>query len=104
MYHGCLRLSRISVLILYGLVCTKQFVISLAIIGSWTNQRKYGEDPVLVSQMIEHTVKGIQGYPYDNPSDFGAACLKHFLGYSDPKSGKDRTPAWVFSPSFYIKK
>ena len=24
-----------------------------------------------------------------------AACIKHYLGYSVPKNGKDRTPAWI---------
>ena len=24
-----------------------------------------------------------------------AACLKHFVGYSAPVSGRDRTPAWI---------
>ena len=40
----------------------------------------------------------VEGYQGDNPT-IGkyhvAACLKHFLGYSVPKSGKDRTPAII---------
>ena len=31
-----------------------------------------------------------------------AACLKHFIGYSDPKSGKDRTNSWI--PEHYLRE
>ncbi len=53
----------------------------------------YGEDPYLVSQMGIQVIKG-----YQNPlgdKEKVAACLKHFLAYSDPKTGKDRTNAWM---------
>ncbi len=54
----------------------------------------FGEDPHLLSEMGEQVVKGYQGTDVsDNESV--AACLKHFLGYSTPLSGKDRTPAWI---------
>ena len=54
----------------------------------------YGEDVFLAKSMTEAVMKGYQG---DDPSDSYkvAACLKHFLGYSMPLSGKDRTPAWI---------
>lgn len=56
----------------------------------------FGEDPYLVSQLGEAYVLGLQG---GNPPTFGkaqvAACLKHYVGYSFPLSGKDRTPAWI---------
>ena len=53
-----------------------------------------GEDPVLASQMGAELVKGYQG---TNPAESTrvAACMKHFVGYSLPKSGRDRTPAWI---------
>lgn len=67
----------------------------------------FGEDPLLVSRMVEAMVKGYQG---DDPANKYrvAACLKHFVGYSYPLSGKDRSPAWIperimreyFLPSF----
>ncbi len=50
-----------------------------------------GEDPYLASKMGEAIVKGYQGDDPSNPEKV-AACLKHFVGYSNPRSGKDRTP------------
>jgi beta-glucosidase len=53
-----------------------------------------GEDPFLASQMGAELVKGYQG---TNPAESTrvAACMKHFVGYSLPRSGRDRTPAWI---------
>lgn len=53
-----------------------------------------GEDPILASQMGAELVKGYQG---TNPAESTrvAACMKHFVGYSLPRSGRDRTPAWI---------
>ena len=50
----------------------------------------FGEDVKLVSDMGQSMVKGYQ----EGPMPF-AATLKHFLGYSTPWSGKDRTPAYI---------
>ncbi|MCG8608116.1 glycoside hydrolase family 3 C-terminal domain-containing protein, partial [bacterium] len=55
----------------------------------------FGEDPYLVATMGVAYAQGLEG-----PSDLDrevsvAACLKHYLGYSFPLSGKDRTPAWI---------
>lgn len=67
----------------------------------------FGEDPYLASVMTEAMVKGYQGS--DLTSNYTvAACLKHYIGYSYPLSGHDRTPAWIperimreyFLPSF----
>ncbi|GAB4189372.1 MAG: glycoside hydrolase family 3 N-terminal domain-containing protein [Calditrichia bacterium] len=56
----------------------------------------FGEDPYLVTVMGEAYVKGMEG---DNNSigdrDKVASCMKHYLGYSFPLSGEDRTPAWI---------
>jgi beta-glucosidase len=67
----------------------------------------YGEDVFLSSAMGSAYIKGHQG------ADFAAAtkaptCLKHYVGYSYPLNGKDRSPAWIgeralrefFLPSF----
>lgn len=48
----------------------------------------FGEDPLLVSILGAAAVTGTQ-------SAGVAATMKHFLGYSMPLSGKDRTPAWI---------
>ena len=50
----------------------------------------FGEAPKLVSDMGVAMVKGYQ----EGPTPI-AATLKHYLGYSRPLTGKDRTPAWI---------
>lgn len=52
----------------------------------------YGEDVFLAKAC---TRAAIQGYQNGNKEHQVAACMKHFLGYSFPISGKDRTPAWI---------
>jgi len=67
----------------------------------------FGEDVYLTSIMGTEYVKGLQGDDISNPEKV-AACAKHYLGYSYPLSGKDRSPAWIpermlreiFLPSF----
>ncbi|MFM7216673.1 MAG: glycoside hydrolase family 3 protein, partial [Bacteroidota bacterium] len=54
----------------------------------------YGEDVLLASDMSDAAVRGLQGKRLDDPYRV-AACMKHFLGYSAPISGRDRTPAWI---------
>jgi len=56
----------------------------------------FGEDPYLVTVMGRQAIRGYQGVTdsVGNPVKL-AACLKHFLGYSVPFSGKDRTPAFI---------
>lgn len=56
----------------------------------------FGEDPYLVSHMGCALVGGYQGDDRERlPGTRVAACLKHFVGYGSPASGKDRTPAAV---------
>ena len=67
----------------------------------------YGEDVYLASSLGRAFIEGHQG---DNLSaaDKAPTCLKHYVGYSFPLNGKDRTPAWIgermlreyFLPSF----
>jgi len=54
----------------------------------------YGEDVLLVKTMGLATISGYQG---NNIGDayHVAACMKHFLGYSMPRTGKDRTPVYI---------
>jgi beta-glucosidase len=54
----------------------------------------YGEDVYLAKTMAKACVRGYQGDDVSHPEKV-AACLKHFVGYSMPLSGKDRTPAWI---------
>ncbi|NCD72215.1 glycoside hydrolase family 3 N-terminal domain-containing protein [Mucilaginibacter agri] len=61
----------------------------------------FGEDPYVVKTMGAAIIKGYQG---NNVGDkyHVAACMKHYLGYSAPLSGKDRTPAWI--PDRYMRE
>lgn len=54
----------------------------------------YGEDVLIARQMGTSAVLGLQEAGLNNPNGV-AACLKHYLAYSAPRSGKDRTPAYV---------
>ena len=63
----------------------------------WEN---YGEDPYLSAEMGRETVLGFQGgddygYPNHIAQTHVAACMKHFMGYGVPVSGKDRTPSSI---------
>jgi beta-glucosidase len=54
----------------------------------------YGEDSYLTSKMGASFIRGIQDERSSAPYKV-AACAKHFIGYSDPKSGWDRSPAEI---------
>ena len=67
----------------------------------------FGEDPYLAKTLGASVIKGYQGSDVSNEYKV-ASCMKHYLGYSFPLDGKDRTPAWIpdrymheyFLPSF----
>jgi beta-glucosidase len=54
----------------------------------------FGEDPHLASVMGVAQVRGFEG---QNPASEHsvASSLKHYIGYSGPNSGRDRTPALI---------
>ena len=54
----------------------------------------YGEDPLLASTLGTAFVKELQGNSEIAPYKV-AGCGKHFLGYSDPRNGWDRTNALI---------
>ena len=60
----------------------------------------YGEDPYSSSQMGVAFVHGVQD-PIGNKEKL-AVSLKHYLDYSDPKSGHDRTDSWI--PENYLRE
>ncbi|MCM1491272.1 MAG: glycoside hydrolase family 3 C-terminal domain-containing protein [Muribaculum sp.] len=64
----------------------------------------FGEDPYINGAMAVEMVKGYQG---DDPNHVGpqnvAACLKHYMTYGNPTSGKDRTPASISAPDLREK-
>jgi beta-glucosidase len=55
----------------------------------------FGEDVYLASTMGVAAVRGLQGNAGVQGSVPVAATGKHFLGYSMPRTGRDRTPAWI---------
>lgn len=54
----------------------------------------FGEDPMVCGKLGAACVRGLQENPEIQPYH-QAACAKHFLGYSVPKSGWDRSPAEI---------
>ncbi len=54
----------------------------------------FGEDVLLAAKMGAATVKGYQGEDVSDKESI-AACMKHFLGYGTPHSGKDRTASYI---------
>jgi len=72
-------------------------VLDLGIDARWPRfWETFGEDPYLASAMATEMTKGYQGNDPNNIDKYHiAACAKHFLGYSAPVSGKDRTPAII---------
>ncbi|MEY3289640.1 MAG: hypothetical protein RLZZ419_1882 [Pseudomonadota bacterium] len=54
----------------------------------------YGEDVHLATVLGASFIKGHQGDDFSAPNK-ALTCLKHFVGYSFPINGKDRTPAWI---------
>ncbi len=61
----------------------------------------FGEDPYLIKTMGASIISGYQGNDVGDKYHV-AACMKHYLGYGDPLSGKDRTPAWI--PDRYMRE
>jgi len=53
-----------------------------------------GEDAYLASTMGKAIICGYQG-DGSISSTHVIACMKHFVGYSAPESGRDRTPSWI---------
>lgn len=76
-------------------------VCDIARMPTWSRVfETFGEDPELASRMVEANVEGMQGADLTSP-DTIAATAKHFLGYSVPHTGRDRTPAYISKPELY---
>ena len=54
----------------------------------------FGEDPYLAKVLGVAFVRGLEGWDVAS-QDRVASSLKHYMGYSFPLTGRDRTPAWI---------
>ncbi|MDR2825021.1 MAG: glycoside hydrolase family 3 protein, partial [Prevotellaceae bacterium] len=72
-------------------------VLDLGLDPRWARQNEdFGEDPYLSAVFGTELTKGFQGENANNiDKNHIAACVKHFMGYGVPISGKDRTPAYI---------
>ncbi|HAT61848.1 MAG TPA: beta-glucosidase, partial [Prevotella sp.] len=66
----------------------------------WEN---YGEDCLVNAVMGRAAILGFQGEDFNHiDQNHIAACMKHFMGYSVPRTGQDRTPAYI--PEFELRE
>ena len=61
----------------------------------------FGEDPYVAQVMGVAFVRGLEGTDVSS-QDRVASSLKHYMGYSFPLTGRDRTPAWI--PENYLRE
>jgi len=61
----------------------------------------FGEDPYLATVMGTAFVRGLEGEDVSSGKHI-AASLKHYVGYSFPLSGRDRTPAYI--PEYALRE
>jgi len=61
----------------------------------------FGEDPYLAKVLGVAFVRGLEGTDVAS-EDRVASSLKHYMGYSFPLTGRDRTPAWI--PENYLRE
>lgn len=70
-------------------------VLGVGVDPRWPRQwETFGEDPYLVSELGVEMIHGMEGDDIGAKENL-ASCSKHFLGYTKPESGKDRTPASI---------
>jgi beta-glucosidase len=61
----------------------------------------FGEDPYLAKVMGVAFTRGLEGSDVASQTQV-ASSLKHYMGYSFPLTGRDRTPAWI--PENYLRE
>ncbi len=68
----------------------------------WARFREtFGEDTYLAKVMGGAFVRGLEGSDVSDDKRV-ASSLKHYVGYSFPLTGRDRTPAWI--PDNYMRE
>lgn len=56
----------------------------------------FGEDAYVNAEMATQAVRGLQGNNPNRVDEYHiSSCIKHFMGYGVPVSGKDRTPSSI---------
>jgi beta-glucosidase len=84
-------------------------VLDVARNPNWSRYfETFGEDPLVCSRFGKAMIEGYQGNTNSPDAMHVAACMKHFLGYSGARTGKDRTPSYlsdielceIYLPSF----
>lgn len=88
-----------------GIPWTFSPVLGIGIDPRWPRfWETFGEDPYLSSELGVAMTIGYQGNLEDGylEETKSIASAKHFLGYSYPRSGKDRTSAWI--PDHYLRE
>ena len=80
-------------------------LLGLALQPRWSRvYETFGEDPLVVGSMATRMIQGIQRPERANSTALpsrAAACAKHFVGYSMPRTGHDRSPAWIPTRHLY---
>jgi beta-glucosidase len=61
----------------------------------------FGEDPYLAKVMGASFIRGLEGSDVGNDKNV-ASSLKHYMGYSFPLNGRDRTSSWI--PENYLRE
>ena len=82
-----------------GITWLFSLILGLALQPYWSRvYETFGESPLVASTFGAQLIRGIQDVQEDEdgavPSR-AAACAKHFIGYSMPRTGHDRSPAWI---------
>ena len=77
-------------------------LVGLATAPRWSRvYETFGEDPWLVGEMVHAMIDGIQRPDTTSVPSRAAACAKHFIGYSMPRTGHDRSPSWIPTRHLY---
>lgn len=64
-------------------------------------EETFGEDVHVVTELGTAAIRGYEEDGLKSPTAV-ASCMKHYLGYSIPLSGKDRTPAYI--PEYVLRE
>jgi beta-glucosidase len=77
-------------------------LVGLATEPRWSRvYETFGEDPLLTGDMAKAMIDGIQRPDDSSIPSRSAACAKHFIGYSMPRTGHDRSPSWIPTRHLY---